>query len=248
MIAGLFHHVKKLFLHGFFTIFPITATILIVHFGYKVIATWVAPVRHFMPSMLHAIPGADFFLIILLILTFGALLRLFIISSVIQQIEGLINKIPLIRIVYSSSKILVDFFNVPNPATVKKKVVLVEFPRKGTYNIAFLLSSAKDNFQNILPHDREKNQEFFKVFMPNSPNPTTGYFMILPKEEIIDTNITFEEAIKTIVSCGIHTPANIQGNPFNNTVSEPKKKECQEQNKKTDPTPPAEDNTTEDKE
>jgi uncharacterized membrane protein len=144
------------------------------------------------------------------ILIVGALLRFFILGPIVKRFEDIINRLPLVRIVYSAAKILVNFFNVPNPTTAEKTVVLIEFPRKGCYNIAFLLQSAKESFQPLLPKTEQKH-EYFKVFMPNSPNPTSGFFLIVRRDEIIDTNISFEDAIKTIVSCGIHTPEALGG-------------------------------------
>ncbi|MGD1997919.1 MAG: DUF502 domain-containing protein, partial [Candidatus Dependentiae bacterium] len=153
MLHRLYKKTRSLFLHGFFTLFPITATIVIVHFGYTLVAGWIAPLRHFVPPFLAQVPGAEFVLVIMFIFAIGAVLKFFILAPVVKAVEQIIKRIPLIRIIYSSSKILVDFFNVPNPATVEKKVVLVEFPRKNVYNIAFLLADAEDNFQTLLPKD-----------------------------------------------------------------------------------------------
>ena len=117
----------------------------------------------------------------------------------------------MVRTIYSSSKILVDFFNVPNPTEVKRKVVLIEFPRKNCFNIAFLLEDACNSFEKLIPQEKKKdNLKYYKIFMPNSPNPTSGYFLILPEDEIIHTNLTFEEAIKTVVSCGLITPESLK--------------------------------------
>lgn len=203
-----FSLIRSLFLHGLFTLLPLAATVAIVNFSYQLISRWIAPIKNLGPAWAQDMPAAEFLIAFVILLTLGTLLRLVIVKPVIYNFEKLINQIPLIRIVYSSAKILVDFFNVPNPATVKQKVVLIEFPRKGSYNIAFLLDSAANNFQKLLPKQEQK-KKFYKVFMPNSPNPTSGYFFILSEDEIIDTNITFEDAIKTIVSCGINTPQDI---------------------------------------
>lgn len=208
MIIALFRKLKSLFLHGLFTIFPIAATIVVVHFCYNIVARWIAPLRHVAPPYLRHVPGVELVMVLSAIIFVGALLRIFILGPVVQRFEKIIKKIPLIRIIYSSSKILVDFFNVPNtnPTAAEKKVVLIEFPRKGCYNLAFLLDSAEHTFAPLLPPNESG---FVKVFMPNSPNPTTGFFFLVPRSEIIDTPITFEEAIKTIVSCGIHTPESL---------------------------------------
>lgn len=208
MFHWLYKTVRSLFLHGFFTLFPITATIVIVNFGYTLVAGWIAPLRHFVPPFLSQVPGAEFFLVVAFIFAIGAVLKFFILTPVVKSVEKVIKRIPLIRIIYSSAKILGDFFNLPNPTTVERRVVLVEFPRKGVFNIAFLLDNAEQNFQTLLPKGSKKH---YKVFMPNSPNPTSGYFMVVPADEIIDTNISFEEAIKTVMSCGIHTPDSLGG-------------------------------------
>lgn len=209
MFMRLLKTIKKIFFHGLFTIFPITATIVIAHFGYTLIARWVAPLRLYVPAALQHIPGIEFGLVLGFIFLVGALLRFLILGPVVHHLEKIITRIPLIRIIYSSSKILVDFFNVPNPTTAEKTVVLVQFPHKGTYCIAFLLESAENSFQRLLPGNQKK---YYKVFMPNSPNPTSGFFMLMHRDDIIDTDISFEDAIKTIVSCGIHTPEALGGN------------------------------------
>jgi uncharacterized membrane protein len=203
MITATFRKLKSLFLHGLFTIFPIAATIVVVHFCYNIVARWMAPLKKLAPISLRYVPGVEFVMVVTAIILVGALLRIFILSPVVTRLERLIKKIPLIRIIYSSSKILVDFFNVPSATTAEKNVVLIEFPRKGCYNLAFLLDSADQNFGPLLPPNESG---FVKVFMPSSPNPTTGFFFIIPRNEIIHTSISFEEAIKTVVSCGIHSP------------------------------------------
>jgi len=210
MVVRTFRKLKSLFFHGLFTIFPIAATIVVVHFCYNIVARWIAPLRHIAPPYLRHIPGVEFAMVISAILLVGVMLRVFVFGPVIHRLEKLIKKIPLIRIIYSSSKILVDFFNVPTTGkdekAPEKKVVLIEFPRKGCYNIAFLLDSAEGSFGPLLPPNEHG---YVKVFMPNSPNPTSGFFFIIPRNEVINTSINFEDAIKTVVSCGIHTPESL---------------------------------------
>jgi len=207
MFATIFNKLKSLFLHGLFTLFPIATTIVIAHLCYNIVARWIAPLRQLAPHYLRHIPGVEFIMVLSAVILVGALLKIFILGPVVHRLERFIKKIPLIRIIYTSSKILVDFFNTPETASSEKKVVLIEFPRKGCYNIAFLLESADDSFGPLLPPD---THGYVKVFMPNSPNPTSGYFFLVPRNEIIDTPITFEDAITTVVSCGIHTPESLK--------------------------------------
>ena len=139
-------------------------------------------------------------------------LKIFLAKTIIHYFEHLINKIPLIRVIYSAAKILVDFFKMPSSTSKPKTVVLIPFPRNGQFHLAFLLESADDTYKKLLPphHCKDPNEKYFKVFMPNSPNPTSGYFFIMPESDIIPTDITFEEAIKTLVSCGLITPESLK--------------------------------------
>jgi len=210
-IKNIFNNIKVLFLSGLFTILPIALTVFIVAATYDVSSRWLRPLKAIAPKYLQNIPGAEFLLVTLFILLVGFLLRLFFITPIINWFENLINKIPIIRTVYSSSKSLVDFFNIPDPSLVERKVILIEFPRTGLFNIAFLLEPATHNFQPLIPEQKLKpGKKYYKVFMPNSPNPTSGYFLIVSEDEIVHTKMTFEEAIKAVVSCGLVTPQSIQ--------------------------------------
>lgn len=210
-IASFFSHLKGLFLGGLFTILPIILTIFILTYTYDFITRWLKPLQHFKPNYLQKIPGFELIIVTLLLLFLGFLLKLVFITPIVHWFEGLIKKIPFIRSVYSSSKTLVNFFNISTPSSKKRQVVMIQFPRKGLFNIGFLLEPATDNFQRLIPEEMQKKEQiYYKVFMPNSPNPTSGYFLILPEDEIIRTEMTFDEAIKAVVSCGLITPKSIK--------------------------------------
>jgi uncharacterized membrane protein len=210
IVEKFFSTIKTLFLNGLFALLPITATIFFVHFTYHLILKWLTPLKKIQPTIISDIPGSEIVLVILFIIFVGVLLKFIIITPLTNRIEKIITKIPLIRTVYSASKTVVDFFNVPDPAAARKKVVLIEFMRPNNYTIGFQLELGKDSFQQLLPVAEEEKKEFVKVFVPSSPAPTTGYFLIVPREKVIETDITFEEAIKVIVSCGLITPESIQ--------------------------------------
>lgn len=203
---------KSLFLSGLFMILPIAFTVFFVSFAYNFIYRILGPLRTLSPDFLKQIPGAEFILATLIILSIGVILKIVIVNSVVHYFEELIARIPLVRIVYSSAKILVNFFKVQKAVPSSKKVVLIQYPRERNFHIAFLLESAQGSYQEAIPERFKKhpNEEYVKVFMPNSPNPTTGYFFILPKDEIVETSITFEEAIKATVSCGLITPDSLK--------------------------------------
>ena len=207
IIRRFIKYLKSIFLHGLFTLIPITATIFIITFVYTVMSRWLDPLRRIEPELLQAIPGSEIILVTLLIFAIGVFLKLFLLDPIVHYFESLLYKIPFVRTIYSSAKKLVDFFNVPSHDAVRQ-VVLIEYPKPGYYNIAFLLGPATNNFGKVLANAGKNpgGEEYIRVFMPNSPNPSSGYFFILPKSVVIYTDITFEEAIKTVVSCGLIVP------------------------------------------
>jgi uncharacterized membrane protein len=204
---------KSLFLNGLFTILPIAFTLFFLNFIYNFVYRSLNPLKKLQPTFLRKIPGVEFLFVMVFILLIGFLLKIFILDKIIKSLEELVAKIPFVRAIYSSAKMVVDFFRISEKSTETKKVVLIQYPRKGNYHLAFLLESAADSYQKVIPESKKKhpNEPYVKVFMPNSPNPTTGYFFILPEDEIIHTNITFEECVKTLVSCGLITPESLKG-------------------------------------
>ena len=210
IIRRILSTIKSLFLSGLFAVFPAAITILLITFTYGMIANWLKPLKNMSPLYIQKIPGAEIIIITILLIFVGILLKILDISPIIHHFEKIISKIPIINSIYSSSQTLINFFNVPDPVKAKRKVVLIQFPNENFYNIAFLLGSATD-MQKLIPTEKQKpDAEYVKVFMPNSPNPSSGYFFILPKSETIETKITFEEAIKTVVSCGLITPKSLR--------------------------------------
>lgn len=204
----LIHGLKSVFLSGLFTILPIAFTLFALNITYGFIYRSLGPLRRLLPSMLSTIPGSEFILATLLLIALGTLLRLLFIGSVVQIVEDLVIKIPFVRPIYSSAKMVVDFFRLSEKNSASKKVVLIQYPRKENYHLAFLLDTADDNYDKLIPESKKNysGEKYLKVFMPHSPNPTSGYFFILPADEVIHTDITFEEAVKTLVSCGLITP------------------------------------------
>ena len=204
---------KSVFLSGLFTIIPIAATLFFINFLYNLMARVLTPLRKIEPEIFRMFPGSEVVIILLLIMLLGFVLKVFIANRIVHYFERMVHRIPLVRIIYSAAKILVDFFKVSEDSLAfKRKVVMIPYPRKGQYHLAFLLESAETTYEPIIPDSFKQypGERYVKVFMPNSPNPTTGYFFIMPENDIILTEITFEEAIKTLVSCGLITPDSLR--------------------------------------
>jgi uncharacterized membrane protein len=208
MIKRFFLFARTLFFNGLFTILPIAFTFFFLKFTYGFVYQILEPLRKITPIFLQKIPAAEFFIATICILLLGFLLKIFVINKIVSSLEELVTKIPFVRAIYSSAKMVVDFFKVSEKEKNNKKVVMIHYPRKGNFHLAFLLGPADEDYNKIIPDSQKAHSQerYVKVFMPNSPNPTTGYFFIMPESEIILTEITFEEAIKTLVSCGLVIP------------------------------------------
>lgn len=188
------------FLSGLFTILPFTLTVALFNTSFRIIISWLEPLRSIIsPSILQKVPYAEVVLAIAIIFIIGTLYNLFIFRPFIDALEGLVFKIPLIRPIYSGIKQLVHAFG-PQDKLSFKKVVLAEFPRKGMYSLGFLTSELSPN---LAPN---KSEHFYNIFIPTTPNPTSGFCIILSEKEISMIDLTRQEAMSMIISGGIIQP------------------------------------------
>lgn len=198
-IKQFFYFLWKIFLKGFLTLLPIILTIALLNFTFKILKSWLRPIYNLEPEFLKAIPFSEFLLTFSFILIVGLILNIFILKTMWNLIENILAKTPLIRPIYSGIKQLVSAFN-PHDNQSFKHVVLIEFPREGTYSIGFMTSEAP------LELSPNKNAIYYNVFIPTTPNPTAGFFLIVPKENVQITNLTRQEAMALIISGGIIQP------------------------------------------
>ncbi len=124
---------------------------------------------------------------------------MFLLRPIIHAIENLFSRIPLIRPVYSGIKKLVDAFSFQDKVSFSK-VVRVEFPRSGIYSLGFLANQVDEK---IAPDAQTK---YFSIFIPTTPNPTSGFLIIVPEEQITIIDISRQEAMAMIISGGIIQP------------------------------------------
>jgi uncharacterized membrane protein len=191
----------KIFLSGLLTILPLTLTIALFNATFRLMIAWLEPLRRFIDiRLLDAIPHAELIVVIIIIFGIGTLYNIFLLDHIIHGLELLVSRIPLVRPVYSGLKQLVSAFGSQDKFTFKK-VVLVEFPRVGLFSIGFLTSEL--NINNITPGTGEK---YFSVFIPTTPNPTSGFCIIALESQIIVTEWSRQEAMAMIISGGIIQP------------------------------------------
>jgi len=148
----------------------------------------------------YSIPGIEIFLTIIFITIVGGLSLSFLGKKFLQLIDDLFKRIPILRTIYSAIGQMTDSFR--NQESNKKSVVLLEYPRKGSWAVGF---ATKENVGEI---KSKTNKNLVNVFVPTTPNPTSGFLLMIPKEDLIYLDMTFEEASKFIVSAGTSTPNN----------------------------------------
>ena len=146
----------------------------------------------------YDIPGVEIFISIILITFIGWLSLSFIGRKMLEILNNILKKIPILRTIYSAIVQMTETFTKGEGS--KKNVVLVEYPRKGSWAVGF---ATKENTIGI--SDKIK-QDLVNVFIPTTPNPTSGFLLMFPKEEVIYLDISFEQASKFIVSAGTSDP------------------------------------------
>lgn len=146
------------------------------------------------------IPGMGALLTLLIIFVTGLIATNFFGMQVILLWESLLNRVPVVKSIYSSVKQVSDTL-FSDSGNAFRQAVLVQFPSAGTWTIAFVTGSPGGDVANHLQGD------FVSVYVPTTPNPTGGYFLMLPRESVVALDMTVDEALKYIISMGVVAPA-----------------------------------------
>jgi len=195
----IFHKIWTLFLSGLFALLPLTLTIAVFSLTFRLIHGWLEPLKRLNIPFLATTPYSEFLLAILIIFAAGMLYNIFILGPIVTAIENIIVKLPLVSSVYSGIKQLVHAFSSQDKVSFSK-VVMVEFPRPGIYSIGFLASEVETE------RAPQQHQKYFNIFIPTTPNPTTGFLILVPEHEIIPIDISRQDAMAMIISGGIIQP------------------------------------------
>ncbi len=197
---SIFNKLRNYFIAGIVAIIPIGITLyltmFIIEISSKLIPKEINP-NNYLP---FSIPGLEIILSIILITFIGGLSVSFVGKKILQLINDLFKKIPFLRTIYSAINQMTESFT--NKDGGKKSVVLIEYPRKGSWAVGF---ATKDNSGEI---SKKTNSDLVNVFVPTTPNPTSGFLLMFPKKEVIYLDMNFEEASKFIVSAGTSNPKN----------------------------------------
>jgi len=195
---SIFARIRNNFIAGIVVLIPIGITLYltlaIVKVSSIILPKEINP-NNYLP---YNIPGIEIVIALLLITLIGWLSLSFIGKKLLNIFDNILNKIPILRTIYSAFTQMLETFTKSKVS--KKNVVLVEYPRKGTWAVGFATNKNTGEIKNKI------GQEVVNVFVPTTPNPTSGFLLMFPKEDVIYLDITFEQASKFIVSAGSTNP------------------------------------------
>lgn len=193
---------KRYFIAGLLVWVPIWVTLLVMGFIADLMDKTLSLLPHqWQPDHLLGfhIPGLGLVFTVLLVLATGLFATNIFGNKLVAMGEGLLSRIPVVRSIYSGSKQVMQTLFKPEGEAFKK-VLLVHFPQQEIWTIAFLTGTG------FAEAESKVGEELVSVFVPTTPNPTGGYYMLIPKKDVIELNLSVEDAFKMIVSLGVVKP------------------------------------------
>ena len=191
---------RNFFFTGIVVLIPIGFTLYLSKFFINVSKGLIPSSINPNTYLSFAIPGLEIILTVFFITVVGGLSLSFLGKKFLQIIDDLFKRIPILRTIYSALGQMTESFT--NQDGNKKSVVLVEYPRKGSWAVGF---ATKENTGEIKD---KTNKDLLNVFVPTTPNPTSGFLLMFPKDDVIYLDMSFEEASKFIVSAGTSSSKN----------------------------------------
>ena len=196
--SSIMSKLRNAFIAGIVVLVPIGftlyLTLFLIKISSKLIPTEINP-NNYLP---FSIPGLEILLSVIFITIVGGISLSFFGKKILNLINDLFKRIPILRTIYSAIGQMTESFT--NKSDNKKSVVLVEYPKSGSWAVGF---ATKENKGEI---SKKTNKELINIFIPTTPNPTSGFLLMFPKDEVIFLDMTFEEASKFIVSAGTSDP------------------------------------------
>jgi uncharacterized membrane protein len=207
-------NIRNRLISGIFVIVPFAVTVVIIRWLFLLLADLLRPVVaktldfllqiHLIQQwpeiyVKYAVSLATILSLLLVLYLIGAIAKFVAGRRLLAVGENIVLKIPLAGTIYTATKQITSAISLQDNKSFTS-VVLVQFPRQGIYAIGFLTGTIKDSLGNT----------YCKVFIPTTPNPTTGFFELIPDNEVLQTEISIEEAFKMIISGGIVSPDNLK--------------------------------------
>ena len=189
---SLIQNLRSKLLTGIITLLPLYLTYIVLKFFFKTLNDISEPILN---RLNIEIPFLGIFLTLLLVLSIGIAVTNFLGKKFFEIGEKIVKKVPLVSSIYLSIKQILD--TITNSSTDEfKGTVYIQYPRKGLWTMAFISGESIS----------ESGKTFFHLFVPTTPNPTSGFFLMIPKEDAIESNMSVEDGLKTIISGGLLAP------------------------------------------
>ena len=188
----MFQQIKRHLIARVLAIVPIALTFWILRFLFRFLDSFTAPILR---NIGIEIPGLGIILTLLFIFLLGLLITNVLGRTIFNWGEKVLNKLPLVNTIYNAVKQITNAFSGKSMKDFKQ-VIFIQYPRKGLWTMCFVTNQSKN----------ESGDEFYHVFVPTTPNPTSGVFIVIPQKDAIHPDISVEEGLKSIISGGIIDP------------------------------------------
>jgi len=184
--------IKRWFLQGLILILPVIITAIVLYYGISYADMFLWFLWDLLPWSLAkpSIPGLGLLIVVSLIVLIGALGESYIVSYFVNHFNSLMSRLPFIRNIYST--VLQVAQTILGNSHALTQVVLIEYPRKNIYSVAFKTSDSSEHLC------QKTGLKLVNIFLPTTPNPSSGFYLLIPKEDIILLDITPEAAFKLI--------------------------------------------------
>ena len=197
---------KRYFLTGLLVITPIWGTILVLKTLFVAVDSILGNMLADIVTEDYYVPGLGILMLLSLILLAGMLATNFLGGRLVKRWEEFLERVPLVRGIYATLKSMMDILSFKQREKYNI-VVMIQFPKDGNYVLAFVTGETRDEVQKLAP------EPLIHVYVPTSPNPTSGYFLLVPEHEVKSVDMSVEEAMKLIVSGGLYSSGKAMGVP-----------------------------------
>jgi len=188
----MFQQIKRHLIAGVLAIVPIALTFWILRFLFRFLDSFTAPI---LKNIGIEIPGLGIILTLLFIFLLGLFITNVLGKTIFNWGERILTKLPLVNTIYNAVKQITNAFSGKSMKNFKQ-VIFIQYPRKGLWTMCFVTNQSKN----------ESGDEFYHVFVPTTPNPTSGVFIVIPQKDAVHPDISVEEGLKSIISGGIIDP------------------------------------------
>jgi uncharacterized membrane protein len=204
MKSNMMSYLQRCVISGLLIWLPIWVTILVIKFIVDILGSTLTmlPIRYQPDALIgFHIPGMNVLITLMIIFITGVIVANFVGTRLVAYGDAFIGRIPLVRTVYTGVKQVAQTLFTPGGQSFRK-VYLIEYPRKGTWTVAFQTGDASPEIEKAVG-----KKEMISVYVPTTPNPTSGFLLILPKDEVVELNMSVDQALKFVISLGVMQPA-----------------------------------------